>query len=88
MSIPRRMPWSSRSTKRARSKRSIAPKSQHFSKTKNDRMKGHGDTVSETHYHPLTSTEDGPLNDAGLKSAPLRAVTPEDIKAVVSGRST
>jgi len=51
-------------------------------------MKGHGGTVSEAHHHPVTSTEDRPINDARLKSAPLCAVTPEDIKAVVSGRST
>ena len=34
-------------------------------------MKGHGGTVSEAHHHPVTSTEDRPINDAGLKSAPL-----------------
>jgi hypothetical protein len=50
-------------------------------------MKGHGGIVSETRHHPVTSTEDRPINDAGLKSAPLCAVTPEDIKAVVSGRA-
>jgi hypothetical protein len=34
----------------------------------------------------VTSTEDRAINDAGLKSAPLCAVAPGDIKAVVSGR--
>jgi hypothetical protein len=44
--------------------------------------------LAKTRYHPVTSTEDRPINDAGLKTAPLCAVTSEHIKAVVSGRST
>lgn len=55
-------------------------------KQRNNRMKGYGGTVSETRHHPVTSTEDRAINDAGLKSAPLCAVAPGDIKAVVSGR--